>query len=249
MGKTGRVAEQRLSGGAVNEVVLVDGTVRRRPAAGRAEFVHRLLAHFQQQDWPGAPRFLGHDEQGREMLSYLPGYVAWREPQPDWLRSAECLAATARLLRQCHDLTEGPALAGEQEVVCHNDLAPKNTVYDDDRRPIAFIDWDLAAPGARIHDVAHLCWQYLDLGPAIRDVARAARNLRIICDAYGLDDRATLLDTVYWWQERCWQGIDAAADAGEPAMIALRDAGTCDTVRAAADWLDTHRTALSAELG
>ncbi|MEU8136458.1 phosphotransferase family protein [Streptodolium elevatio] len=63
----------------------------------------------------------------------------------------------ARLVREFHDLTAGTALAGEHEVVCHNDLSPRNTVYrpvSGSRRPVAFIDWDLAAPGARIDDVA-----------------------------------------------------------------------------------------------
>jgi Ser/Thr protein kinase RdoA (MazF antagonist) len=64
----------------------------------------------------------------------------------------------ARLVRQFHDLTAGTALAGHHEAVCHNDLSPKNTVYRDLEagwRPVAFIDWDLAAPGARLHDVAY----------------------------------------------------------------------------------------------
>ena len=38
-------------------------------------------------------------------------------------------------------------------------------------RPTAFIDWDIAAPRMRIHDVAHVCWQYLGLGPAPLDFA------------------------------------------------------------------------------
>jgi aminoglycoside phosphotransferase (APT) family kinase protein len=69
----------------------------------------------------------------------------------------------AELVRQFHDLTAGTLLADGQEVVCHNDLSPKNTVYRDlgrGLRPVAFLDWDLAAPGRRLHDVAHLCWQY-----------------------------------------------------------------------------------------
>ncbi|WEB45065.1 phosphotransferase [Streptomyces yunnanensis] len=76
-------------------------------------------------------------------------------------------------------LTAGTALAGSHEVVCHNDLSPKNTVYrpvDGALRPVAFIDWDLAAPGARIHEVAHVCGQYLRLGPAVRDVSDFAHR-------------------------------------------------------------------------
>jgi len=28
--------------------------------------------------WPGAPRFLGFDARGREIVSFVDGYVAWR---------------------------------------------------------------------------------------------------------------------------------------------------------------------------
>lgn len=75
--------------------------------------------------------------------------------------------AVGRLIRVLHDLTAGTALAGDREVVCHNDLSPKNTIYrgeGSDARPVAFFDWDLAAPGERIADVAHACWQYPGLG-------------------------------------------------------------------------------------
>lgn len=153
----------------------------------------------------------------------------------------------AQLVREFHDLTHGTPLAGDQDVVCHNDLAPKNTVYavtGAEWRPLAFIDWDLAAPGERIHDVAHMCWQYLDLGPDVPDVREAARRLRLVCDAYGLDARDGLLDTVLWWQDRCWRGIEAGAARGEPALIGLRERGAVDEVRTAGEWVAGHRREL-----
>jgi hypothetical protein len=57
-----------LLGGAVSGVVRIGDTVHRRPGT-RAGFVHELLGFFQRAGWPGAPRFLGFDVQGREIGS------------------------------------------------------------------------------------------------------------------------------------------------------------------------------------
>ncbi|MEV7231320.1 MULTISPECIES: hypothetical protein [Polymorphospora] len=68
--------------------------------------------------------------------------------------------------------------------------------------------------------------------------------MRLIADAYGLLDRAALVETILWWQDRCWRGIAAAADAGEPAMVRLRASGAVDEVRAVHRWTAEHRTFL-----
>jgi Ser/Thr protein kinase RdoA (MazF antagonist) len=67
-------------------------------------------------------------------------------------------------------LTARTELAGADEVLCHHDLAPNNTVYRAGV-PYPFIDWGVAGPGRRVQDVAHICWQWLDLGPSVTDVA------------------------------------------------------------------------------
>nr|WP_203614538.1 phosphotransferase [Streptomyces sp. SID13726] len=206
-----------------------------------------MLALFENAGWRGAPRFLGVDELGRETFDYLPGRAAVTPGERAAARTDEALGEVARLVRAFHDLTHGTPLAGDRDVVCHNDLAPKNTVYTA-WRPSAFIDWDLAAPGERIHDVAHVCWQYLDLGPGVTDVRDTARRLRLICDAYGLDTRDGLLDTVLWWQDRCRRGIEAGAARGEPAMVGLCEQGAVDEVRAARKWVAAHREELGAFL-
>jgi hypothetical protein len=221
-------------------------TVRRRPG-GRAEFVHRLLQLFEGADWPGAPRFLGFDEAGREMLSYVDGHAAWEARQPAGVTSRASLRRVGELVREFHELTAGTDLAGSDEVVCHNDLSPRNTIYRDSGtglRPVAFIDWDLAAPGRRIHDVAHVCWQYLGLGPDLKDVATTAALMQVICDGYGLADRSELVSTILWRQDRCWRGISDGAKAGEPAMLSLREGGAVGFVQAAHRWTQQHRWAL-----
>ncbi|WP_330232802.1 phosphotransferase [Nocardia sp. NBC_00508] len=242
--------ETPLRGGFINDVVRIGDTVRRRPSA-RAEFVHELLGRFEQSSWTGAPRFVGMDEQGREILTYLDGYVAFDQERSAPIASRAALARIAELIRAFHDVTAGTDLAADAEVVCHNDLSPKNTVYrdlGDGMQPVAFLDWDLAAPGRRIHDLAHACWQYLYLGPGITDAATAAEPLRLMCDAYGTTERSELLDTILWWQDRCQRGIEIAAAAGEPAMVRLRSDGVPARIRAAHRWVTEHRTELGAAL-
>ncbi len=123
--------ESALGGGAVNEVVRVGETVRRTPVSPeRSRYVTGLLGQFERRGWPGAPRFLGTDERGREMLRYIEGRAAVSSEARAAVRTDDSLVRVAQLVQAFHDLTHGTPQAGEQDVVCHNDLAPKNTVYD-----------------------------------------------------------------------------------------------------------------------
>ena len=75
--------------------------------------------------------------------------MAWERVQPPDVYSEASLVRVAQLVREFHGFTSGTDLAGRADVVCHYDLSPKNTVYRDigsGLRPVAFIDWDLAAP-------------------------------------------------------------------------------------------------------
>ncbi len=242
--------DELLPGGFVTHVVRIGDTVRRSPGPN-STFVRRLLTDLERAGWEGAPRFLGVDDLGREILSFLDGHVAWQASQPADVGSDESLAAAALLVREFHDLTAGTTLAGNAEVVCHNDLSPKNTVYrvlGAGLRPAAFIDWDIAAPGPRIHDIAHVCWQYPGLGPDAGDPAQAGQRVRLICDAYGLADRTSVVSTILWWQERCWRGIQVGAGAGDPVMMRLHETGATAAVREQQRWTERHRAVLAAAL-
>ena len=75
------MTEVPLAGGDVNigenVVVRVDDTVR-RPRSDRADAVHALLRHFESVGFDGAPRFLGVDQRGREVLSFVEGKPAFK---------------------------------------------------------------------------------------------------------------------------------------------------------------------------
>lgn len=153
---------ERLLGGRVTNPLRVRDEVHRRPDEPNPRALAGLR-WFEAAGWTGAPRLLSVEPDGTQRLTFLPGQVPWQQPVPPWAVTQDALTRVAQLVREFHDLTAGTPLAGDGEALCHNDLAPNNTVYCEAAQhvggaePYAFIDWDLAAPGRRIEDVAHLC--------------------------------------------------------------------------------------------
>jgi hypothetical protein len=87
---------QALGGGWEAGPVRIGDTVRRR--SGRwTPAVHALLRHLESVGFDAAPRVLGVDGQGREVLSYIEGQ-AGVYPLPERLWSDCCAAITTRPL-------------------------------------------------------------------------------------------------------------------------------------------------------
>src|SRR5258707_6979330 len=77
-------------------VIRIGGTVHRR-AGPWTPAVHDLLRHLERLGFRGAPRPLGIDANGREVLTYIPGELAHRRG----LGGTE-LSPVCRLIRQEH---------------------------------------------------------------------------------------------------------------------------------------------------
>ena len=163
----------RLAGGLEGGAALVAGTVRRSAGPWRAS-VHRLLAHLTAAGFSGAPRPLGRDAQGREVLTFLPGTtVGSSRPWPPWVHSEQALRDVARWLRDYHRAVADfvpPADADWREhgawhpgmIVAHNDAAPYNAVWDAEGL-VGFVDWDMAGPSRREDDVAWVAFSWVPL--------------------------------------------------------------------------------------
>ncbi len=251
-----------LPGSRINKVVRIGDTVRRCPP-GRPDEARELLGYFEEHGWTGAPRFLGVDDEDRQVLSYVPGWVplpalasqpVGNQATPPGVFSNESLAAVATLVREFHDLTAGTPLAEDQETLCHNDLTPNNTVFGDTGdgtyRPVAFIDWDDSTPGPRINDVADICWMYPSarFAPDRPGPRTMGRLMRLMCDAYGFEERSELIATVLTRHEGTWRGIADLADAGHPGYQLLRDLGAVEFGQANYDWTAAHRVELERAL-
>jgi len=238
-----------LPGGYINPIVRIGDTVR-RPLGPNAAFVHRLLAFLEDLGFEAAPRFLGIDEEGREVLSFIEGHVAWAGQQPPGVCSDESLIGVARLVCRLHDVTAGTELVADQEVVCHGDLSPKNTVYRDQGmgfRPAALIDWDHATPGRRIDDVADMLWHYLCPCPR-NDTPLLRHRFLAMCDAYGLDaaPRAGLIAVMHRRMRDVMYGIALKAAHGSLPHQRLMVMGALDSICEQADWVAANLDDLQA---
>lgn len=150
------------------------------------------------------PRVLGMTPDGRERLSYVHGEVA-HYPLPDWLWDDDILIASARLLRRIHDAGVGIAHRSTGwrmptrhpiEVVCHNDFAPYNLVFDN-HHLVGVIDFDTAAPGPRLWDIAYLAYRLIpyaeDTEAPVAVSDAESERLTALLSAYGTDASAQSL--------------------------------------------------------
>jgi Ser/Thr protein kinase RdoA (MazF antagonist) len=117
---------------------------------------------------------------------------------PAWVWGDAALESAAALLRQIHDATAGVDLDGPwrsgvhepTEVICHNDFAPYNLVFDAGK-VVGAIDWDFASPGPRVWDLSYLAYRIVpfttdDVGDGFPESARRERLARLLA-AYGAE--------------------------------------------------------------
>ena len=197
--------------GSVNPVVRIGDTIR-RPVHRWTAAVHSLLRHLEAVGFSGAPRVLGFDERGREVLSFIPGEVA-RRPWPQVMLEEEGLAEVARFLCRYHQAVRDfepqedvewhvPQISWRPGMtIRHGDLGPWNTVWEG-RTFKGVIDWDFAEPGDPLCDVSQFAWHAVPLRG--EDLWRKAgfphkpdlgARLRVLADTYGTDSKA-ILDTL-----------------------------------------------------
>ncbi len=185
------LAEIPLLGGRLTPGIVRVGNTVRRPPKGNAAFVHDLLQFLENQCFPFAPRFLGRDEQGREILSYLEGDI-W--PDSGSGLSDDLLEQAGKAIRCYHDATAGSRLSQGSEIVAHHELGPHNTIFQGGCL-LGFIDWDDAAPGTRLRDLANAVYNYVDVGHWANQTAGVqARRIHLMCAAYGWDDPIAIVN-------------------------------------------------------
>jgi hypothetical protein len=225
-----------------------------------------LLQHLERSGFAEAPRVLGFDARGREILSFIEGVAAEPQPWPAWTRSDGVLVQFGMLLRRFHDLVRAfrpPDSAvwrftsralGSGEIVCHNDVGPYNVVWRAGRI-VGLIDWDVSGPGSPLDDLAFAAWQWVPLhdpsilDPGWQEPPDVGHRLGLLCDAYGLasQDRSALADLIPGRMRASLDRMSAAADAGEPSFVRVRDEGYLDDMRRSVTYVESILPSLRSE--
>ena len=261
--------EVPLAGGSHSAAVWVGRTVRRvrRPWSSAAL---DLLRHLERAGFAGAPRAVGFDDRGREVVSYLDGESGAPLPERDagpvpddhWVRRDDVLVGLGVLLRGFHDAAatfSGTDLEWQVptrrpvETICHNDLSPGNVLFRAGL-PVAFVDWESAAPGPRAWDLGYAAWHWVPLWSEGRsraaglptEVAEKARRYRLLLAAYGVEPHIDVLRTGI---ERLRQYLDhlrGLVATGSEWEVRMARRGLLDDMARDIAWTQEHAAALTA---
>ncbi|MGB6408960.1 MAG: aminoglycoside phosphotransferase family protein [Planococcus donghaensis] len=198
--------EKKLTGGNVSTVYRVADTVRRelKPESFK---IHQLLKHLEEKEFTQSPRFIGIDENEREILTYIEG-EAGNYPVKKYMLSDEVLIDIAKMLRLYHDsvsdftfdenwqpLDNTPS---PYEVICHNDFALYNLIFNQEK-PVGIIDFDHACPGPRLWDIAYTLYTCIPLSRynlaesedkkvyynSSKDADRIKQRVQLFFESYG----------------------------------------------------------------
>lgn len=259
-----------LQGGVGNAGAVVRvGAHVLRPLSPHAVGIHALLGHLASVGFDAAPEVVGVEADGRERLVFIPGDVPI-PPFPAWSTTDAALGSVAALLRRYHDAVASfvppPAVTWNDELAdptpgaapvwCHNDVCPENVVFRSGRA-IALLDFEFAAPGRPVWDLAALAMMCTPLDTP-DDAARTGRGgldpvarLRVVADAYGLDadQRIELLGVLDQRMSNGGAFVRRRVEAGEAAFVAMWDAmGGQARYDRRRDWFSSQRAAFETEL-
>jgi thiamine kinase-like enzyme len=196
--------EVLLTGGRVTAEVVRKGNLIYRSMCKNSFFVHQVLRFLEKNEVACAPKYWGIDEKNREMLDYIDGTV----PDNLGMFSTKQCCQAVQIIKRLHACLHQFPQCPEGLTVCHNDLSPCNFVFRDEH-PIAVIDWDAAAFGHPLDDLAYAVWMWLDIGNEAYSNTFIKARMEAMLDAYGVPakERSSFGQRIFRQMERVGRAV------------------------------------------
>jgi thiamine kinase-like enzyme len=193
-----------------------------------------------------APKFLGIDEKGREILSFIEG-EAGNYPLKEYMWSNDVLKEIAKILGLYHDcVSDYPIEESWQsidntpkpfEVLSHNDFAIYNLIFEG-KSPVGIIDFDVAGPGPRLWDIAYTLYTCVPLSRvyhsetgeavyyhALEHAECIKQRVNLFFEAYGAGIEGDYLEMVLLRLEELCKTIKRKASEGDLAFQRMIEEG------------------------
>lgn len=175
-----------------------------------------------------------------ERLLFIEGDVAV-PPFPAWVQADHALSSITALVRSFHEASSRlpvvPANWSDEladpcggTMICHNDVCLENVVFRDGEA-VALLDFDFAAPGRPLFDLAAFARMCVPIDDDLSASRRGFEDLdcparlRIVADTYGLDaeDRHILVELLDGPMESGGSFVQRRVEAGDPNFIRMLD--------------------------
>jgi hypothetical protein len=251
--------DESLVGGVANAGAVVRrGAFVLRPSNPYSESVHAFLLALRSTGFEGASLPIEIQTDGLERLGFIEGDVPI-PPYPAWAQTDRALESIVVLLHSFHQASSLVPVAGtwNQEladpsggsIICHNDVCLENIVFRGGTA-VAFLDFDFAAPGRPVFDLAALarmCVPIDDDGNSGRlgfEPTDRQGRLRLLADTYGLDadGRRELIQHL----DRSMRGggafVKRRAERGDPNfLLMLAEMGGMERYERRTRWWEQTR--------
>lgn len=250
---------ERFSDGNMADVYRVGDTVHKQKGTWW-DATRQVLQHLDSVEYLWSPKVISDTSETTE-LSFIDG-----ETVPADLGgagNADVLHVIGRRIRELHDALEGFRLAPGTEcvpwpvqppgdnIICHNDLSPWNTVLRDGTFS-GFIDWDLVSYGTREWELAWACWRWAPIYPHGKrtrfDASDQIERCRVLLESYGLDaiDLRGFVALIDRRMECALDVVEQLGAQGVPGFDRLLETGMHLSGHDDRAWLAAHRDAFRA---
>lgn len=196
--------KDELLGGRVGKIYKVENTVI-RPSNKWTKDIHAFLQLLNKEGADFVPIPYGINQNGEEILSYVPGDV-YNYPLPEKFSSDAMIISAAKLLYNFHSysrkyilrLTNNehwmlPSLS-PNEVMCHGDFAPYNVTIVNNLA-YGIIDFDTLHPGPKMWDISYAIYRWVPFeksssSGSYDNLNEQIRKAKLFFNTYGLEVEA-----------------------------------------------------------